>query len=153
MKMIQAAVWMFFLGASTTLLHAAPGQSPNVTSPAASAPAATSAGATPTVAPALTPPSPYPNGPNCCGQPAKPHGSCLHRLLAWATYCPKERIGCCQSCNTCRYKGSLPLYAFFGKICVEGSGVHPTLPPDCCHGHKGCKGCKGCANGPPCGCK
>lgn len=78
---------------------------------------------------------------NCCPG-SKKRGSLCHVLLEWATYCPKERIGICKTCNTCKYKGALPFYPFFGRGCQEGSGVHPTLPPDySCHCHQGCSRC------------
>ncbi len=75
----------------------------------------------------------------CANCPGNKSGCCLHRLLEWATYCPKERIGCCHSCNSCHYKGVFPLYPFFGRTCAVGSGLHATFSnPSCSHGCKGC---------------
>ena len=79
-------------------------------------------------------------------------GFCCRRLLEWATYCPKRAHGCCHpECNLCHYKGTLPLYLLMlNPHCVEGSGIHPTVPPIPCTSHKGCASCRscgGCANG------
>lgn len=83
------------------------------------------------------------NGCNCClGKHQR--GSWCHVLLAWATYCPKNRIGIIQECNTCKYHGALPFYTFFGRGCQEGNGAHATLPKDTsCHCHHGCAKCAG----------
>jgi hypothetical protein len=98
--------------------------------------------------------NPYARGPGggCANCPRT--GSCWHRLLEWATYCPKERVGCCHpECNACHYKGALRPYVFLlNPHCVEGSGIHPTVPPIPCPSHKGCahcRNCGGCTNGPP----
>ena len=104
--------------------------------------------------------NPYATGPGggCCNCPRT--GSCCHRLFEWATYCPKERIGCChQDCNFCHYKGQVPVYRLLlNPHCVEGSGIYPTAPPIPCPvhtSHKGCAHCRrcgGCTNGPPGAC-
>lgn len=82
------------------------------------------------------------NGGCCC--PGNKSGSCLCRIWAWATYCPKERVCSVKSCcNSCQYKGVLPIYPFFlNPKCIEGSGLHTTFPNECY------KGCQNCANGP-----
>ncbi len=132
MRKIKAAVLAILLGSIATPLHAAPAPATDTTMP-------TDAAATST----LTPPSAY-AAVSGCGGACERGGSCLHRLIGWATYCPKERLGCCgHSCNSCQYKGSLPIYWFTGRYCAEGSGIHPTFAPNCCHG------CKGCSSGAP----
>jgi hypothetical protein len=99
--------------------------------------------------PAANPYAREPGG-GCCNCPRT--GSCWHRLLGWATYCPKERIGCCHGeCNVCHYKGEVPVYLFFlNPCCVEGSGIHPTAPPFPCpsKGATHCRHCSSCAKGP-----
>jgi hypothetical protein len=127
MRKIAAMVLALFLGASTPLL-------------AADQEAMTDNTTTEATAVAPTPPNAYAAESGCGCQPAGGRGSCWHRLIGWLTYCPKERIGCCKSCNSCQYKGSLPIHLIVGRYCAEGSGIHPTLPPDCCHG---------CAHGSP----
>jgi hypothetical protein len=90
--------------------------------------------------------NPYATGPGCGCSNCPRTGSCCRRLFEWATYCPKERIGCChQECNLCHYKGALPFYMFqLNPHCVEGSGIHPTVPPIPCPSHKGCAHCRSC---------
>lgn len=83
----------------------------------------------------------------CCGHcpwdPKDGHCPCLRRIVAWATYCPKERVCSLSGCNSCGYKGVLPVHLLWGRWCVNGCGMHATYPnPTCCHG---CN--KGCANG------
>jgi hypothetical protein len=83
-----------------------------------------------------------PPGGVCC--PGKKNGHLCKRLLAWATYCPKERVcNCCQCCNSCQYKGAyVPPYLFFlNPKCYEGSGLRQTFNNDCY------RGCKSCADG------
>ncbi len=101
--------------------------------------------------------NPYARAPGggCCNCPRTKF--CCRRLLEWATYCPKERYCCCpRQCNFCHYKGALPYYTFMlNPHCVEGSGIHPTLPPTPCPSHKGRghgRDCASCANGPPGAC-
>ena len=128
MKKIEAAILAIVFGAATPLLPASADTIPNT-------PATAAAEVTP-----LTPPSAS-AAESGCGCATEGRGSCLHRLIEWATYCPKERFGCCKSsCNSCQYKGSLPIYLFTGHYCREGSGVHPTFAPNCCQGCKGCNG-------------
>lgn len=83
----------------------------------------------------------------CC--PGRKSGSCLRRLIAWAVYCPKYRVCSCTSCcNSCQYKGIVPLYLYFltnPNTCVEGSNLHATVPNTCY------RGSKSCAAGPACG--
>ena len=88
-----------------------------------------------------------PPGGVCC--PGNKSGSCIHRLIAWATYCPKNRTcSCTACCNSCQYKGVVPLYPFFlNPKCVAGSGLHRTFPNEC---YRGCASCAaGTANGHP----
>lgn len=90
---------------------------------------------------------PPPNGGCCC--PGRKSGCCIGRILAWATYCPKERVcSCTACCNSCQYKGVLPIYPFFlNPKCVEGSGLHKTVPNEC---YRGCQDCAaGAAGGHP----
>lgn len=77
----------------------------------------------------------------CC--PGCKSGSCIHRLIEWATYCPKYRAcSCCQCCNSCQYKGVVPLYRFFlNPPCLEGSGLHVTFNNECYRGSKDCTTC------------
>lgn len=77
----------------------------------------------------------------CC--PGCKSGSCLHRLLAWATYFPKYRAcSCCQYCNSCQYKGVLPLYTLFlNPPCIEGSGKHVTFTHPCYRVGQDCAAC------------
>lgn len=152
---IKAVILAMAIGASASLLHAQT-QTPNGTASGTAAPQEPSTNwpqvETPGVR-ALAQPGAFihyapPGGAGCCnGCPGHKTESCLHRLIAWATYCPKERIGCCHSCNSCHYKGVLPIYLFMlNPKCVEGSGIHATFPnPPCTHG------CKTCAAGAPCG--
>lgn len=81
----------------------------------------------------------------CGGYACHPQGCIFRKVLIWATYCPKERLGCCHNfCNSCQYKGVEPLYLFFlNPKCFEG-GIHrPTFTNECY------RGCKGCATGHP----
>jgi hypothetical protein len=140
MKKIEAAILAILLGASTTV-HASSESPTNGTSTDSTMPTSQS-----TIAP---PPAP---AGTCCGcQPDHARRFCLRRLIEWATYCPKERIGCCKSCNSCQYKGAEPVYLYMTEFCKEGSGIRPTFAPNCCHGCKGC--CNGCTNTSSCGCK
>jgi hypothetical protein len=79
----------------------------------------------------------------CC--PGRRCGHYLHRILAWATYFPKYRAcSCCQWCNSCQYKGVVPLYTFFlNPKCSEGSGVQATFANEC---YRGCKTCAACGH-------
>lgn len=72
----------------------------------------------------------------CCGHNCHTQGCFLYKVWVWATYCPKERLGCCRGfCNSCQYKGALPFYLFFlNPKCMEGSGVHPTFANECFRG-------------------
>ena len=82
--------------------------------------------------------APPPDG-LCC--PGCKHGSLCHRLLEWATYCPKERVcTCCSCCNSCQYKGAfVPPYLFFlNPPCYEGSGLRQTFTHECYRGTKCC---------------
>ena len=105
---------------------------------------------TPGVAALAKPDSFLPYGPPpdgaCC--PGRKSGSCIHRLIDWATYCPKNRVCSCTSCcNSCQYKGVVPIYLFFlNPKCVEGSGLHRTFPNEC---YRGCQGCAAAAGGHP----
>jgi hypothetical protein len=78
---------------------------------------------------------PPPSGA-CC--PGRRCGRYLRRILAWATYFPKQRTcSCMQWCNSCQYKGVVPLYTFFlNPPCLEGSGVQATFTNGC---YRGCK--------------
>lgn len=80
----------------------------------------------------------------CC--PGEKHGCFARRLLAWATYCPKQRVCSCTSCcNSCRYKGVMPLYPIFlNPKCFCGSGQHQTVPNTC---YRGCQNCAACQAG------
>ena len=180
MRTKLAAILVIALGAGVRLLHAAPepaakttpAATPAVNEPATSSPATPAANepasppATPTANGPTTPspatpaangtaaaPSPALNGSGAgCGGCCQRGGSCLHRLIEWATYCPKERLGCCHNfCNSCQYKGAVPLYLYVGKICQEAPYVRPTFgPPVCCHGcNKGCGNCNGGATAAP----
>jgi hypothetical protein len=158
MRSKLAAILVIVLGAGARLLHAAPEPAANTTPSAAPAAPAANGSATPSPAtPAANgtaaPLSPALNGNGAgCGGCCQRGGSCLHRLIEWATYCPKERLGCCRNiCNSCQYKGSVPLYLYVGKICQEAPYVRPTFPPPtCCHGCKSCGGCKNCTTAAPC---
>jgi hypothetical protein len=148
----KAVILMIVLAANAALLHAQE-QSPEPTT-AEGGPQKSSTNWTtvssPGVSALATPASliQYAPGAGCANCPGHKSGCCLHRLIEWATYCPKERIGCCRSCNSCQYKGVLPLNLFFGRTCAAGSGLHATFPnPTCSHG------CAGCTTGAPCGCK
>lgn len=80
-----------------------------------------------------------PPGGICC--PCHKNGSLCHRLLEWATYCPKYRVcTCCSCCNSCQYKGAIvPPYLFFqNPPCYEGSGLRQTFMHEC---YRGCQGC------------
>lgn len=81
----------------------------------------------------------------CCNN-CHPQGCILRKLWVWATYCPKERVWSpTPFCNSCQYKGVLPFYLFYlNPKCFEGSGISPTVPPQCYRG-----GCQGCAAGHP----
>lgn len=83
---------------------------------------------------------PYGPPPDGCCCPGKKSGPLICRIFAWATYCPKERVcSCTQCCNSCQYKGVIPLYPFFlNPKCVEGSGLHRTVPNEC---YRGCQDC------------
>src|SRR5579875_2804198 len=74
----------------------------------------------------------------CC--PGKRCGHYLRRIVAWATYFPKQRVcSCLQWCNSCQYKGSAPLYTFFlNPPCIEGSGLQATFAHECYRGSKAC---------------
>jgi hypothetical protein len=151
MRTKRAAILVILLGAGSRLMAADPQPAATVTPPILM----TSPNPTPT--PAYVPPNgngsangatnataaPLPpaasGGCAGCGGYCQRGGSCLHRIIEWATYCPKERISCCHSCNSCHYKGVIPLYVFVGQICKEGPGIHATFPPPpCTHGCKGC---------------
>jgi hypothetical protein len=77
----------------------------------------------------------------CC--PGRRCGHCLHQILAWATYCPKYRVCVCtECCNSCQYKGVVPLYPFFlNPKCIEASGVQATFANECYRGNKDCPTC------------
>lgn len=79
----------------------------------------------------------------CC--PGCKKGHILCRLLEWATYCPKYRVCVCtECCNSCQYKGVLPIYTFFlNPQCIEGSGLHSTFANEC---YRGCSDCGGCGH-------
>jgi hypothetical protein len=83
---------------------------------------------------------PPPEGACCAGRRC---GHYLHQILEWATYCPKYRVcAWTQCCNSCQYKGVLPLYTFFlNPKCIEGSGVQATFGNECYRGHKDCAAC------------
>ncbi|HWG45108.1 MAG TPA: hypothetical protein VN688_20225 [Gemmataceae bacterium] len=148
---IKAVILMMVLAANLAFLRAAQAQSSDLTSRAEPQKSSTNwtTVSSPGVSALATPASLIQYAPSAgCACPGNKSGSCLHRLLEWATYCPKERIGCCHSCNSCTYKGVVPLYLFFGRTCATGSGLHATFPnPSCCHG------CTNCAAGSPAGCK
>lgn len=105
---------------------------------------------TPGVAALARPDSFLPYGPPpdgvCC--PGNKSGSCIHRLIAWATYYPKNRVcSCTECCNSCQYKGVVPLYLFFlNPKCVAGSGLHRTVPNEC---YRGCANCAAGAGSHP----
>lgn len=88
---------------------------------------------------------PYGPPPDGCCCPGRKNGPLICRVFAWATYCPKERVcSVAQCCNSCQYKGVIPLYPFFlNPKCVEGSGLHRTVPNECY------RGCQDCAAGHP----
>src|SRR5579871_4360524 len=79
-----------------------------------------------------------PPGGVCC--PGKKNGHFCRRLLAWATYFPKEHVlACTNCCNSCQYKGVMKPYLFFlNPKCYEGSGLRNTFPNEC---YRGCDGC------------
>jgi hypothetical protein len=96
---------------------------------------------------------PYGSGPGggqgggCCHD-CHPQGCFLKKLWVWATYCPKERVGCITplACGSCHYKGSVPYYLFYlNPHCVEGTGLHSTYMHQCY------RGCQGCAAAGTCG--
>lgn len=156
MRTKLAAILVIVLGAGAQWLHAAPEPAATTTPAAtpavngAATPSPTTSAANGTATPLPTPPQAYGAG---CGGCCQRGGSCLHRLIEWATYCPKERLGCCRNvCNSCHYKGAIPLYLYVGKICQEAPYVRPTFPPPtCCHGcNKGCGSCNNCAAAAPC---
>ena len=149
---IKAAILVIVLGANPALLAAQQPSSPGDTSPEGAAQRSSTnwtTVASPGVSALVTPASliQYAAPPEGCANcPGNKSGCCLRRLIEWATYCPKERIGCCHSCNSCYYKGVPSVYPFFGRTCAVGSGLQATFPnPTCCHG------CKGCSAGSPCG--
>ncbi|HEY7328429.1 MAG TPA: hypothetical protein VH592_12345 [Gemmataceae bacterium] len=78
---------------------------------------------------------------NCC--PGRRCGHYLHRIVAWATYCPKYHVcACTQCCNSCQYKGVLPLYPiFYNPKCIEGSGIQATFANECYRGNVDCATC------------
>ncbi len=82
-----------------------------------------------------------PANSNCC--PGRRCGQYCKQILAWATYCPKYRVcACTQCCNSCQYKGVVPLYPFFyNPKCIEGSGEHATFGNECYRGYKDCQTC------------
>jgi hypothetical protein len=82
-----------------------------------------------------------PPGGVCC--PGKKNGHFCRRLVAWASYFPKEHvIACTNCCNSCHYKGVEHPYLFFlNPKCWEGSGVQKTFANECY------RGCKSCADG------
>jgi hypothetical protein len=145
MRKLGIVALALVLIASAAKLRAAQEPMPSVPEPVPTTQEATTTDNTTPEAAAttLTPPSAYAVQSGCGCEAAGGHGSVLHRLIGWCTYCPKERVGFCKSCASCQYKGALPIHLLFGRYCVNGSGMHPTLPPDCCHG------CKGCAQGAP----
>ncbi|MGH7172241.1 MAG: hypothetical protein ACRELG_18345 [Gemmataceae bacterium] len=102
---------------------------------------------TPGTAALARPDSFLPYGPPpdgvCC--PGNKSGSCIRRLIAWATYHPKIRVCSCTSCcNSCQYKGFAPLYlTFLNPKCVAGSNLHRTFANECY------RGCANCAGGHP----
>ncbi len=154
MKQIPITLLALVLTAGASRVHAAQEAMAAIPMPAEAAVTETAPNTAPSeagtteAAGVVAPPSPYAACSGCGGEPAHDKGSCLHRLIAWATYCPKERIGLHNGCNSCHYKGMVPLYLFqLNPPCTEGTGVHPTFPnPPCVHG---CKGCNGCAGGAP----
>lgn len=89
----------------------------------------------------------------CC--PGHKSGCLLHRLLAWATYCPKYRVCSVGNwCNSCQYKGVIHRYQFFlNPSCWEGTGLRQTFCNSCYRGSKDCANCaaaghcQGCADG------
>jgi hypothetical protein len=162
MRKVEAAVLAVVLAAGTALCAAEPvmpGNAPKepaaATTPATTAEATSAPNAAVPAVPAtahapLTYYAPGAGpasgcGHNCPWDHADGHCPCLRRLIAWATYCPKERVCTLGGCNSCGYKGVLPIHVFFGRYCVNGCGEHATYPnPTCCHG---CKGGPGCASG------
>ncbi len=171
MKRKLAAIVVIVLAAGARVLHGAPEPPANPTPPVTPAaseptpppPATPAVNGAPTPSPTASalngngttvPQTPALNGYGAgCGGCCERGGSCLHRLIEWATYCPKERLGCCRNiCNSCQYKGAIPLYLYVGKICKEAPYVRPTFaPPTCCHGcNKGCGSCNNCAAAAPC---
>jgi hypothetical protein len=147
---IKAAILAILLGASTSLLHAQQAPKPTLPETAPQQPPMDNwlSVSTPGITALAKPESflQYGPNPNCGCCPGKKSGSCVHRLIEWATYCPKERIGCCHCCTSCQYKGVLPYYQFFLR-CQEGSGLHATFTHPCY------QGCKDCAAATPCAAK
>jgi hypothetical protein len=148
MKAMTAAILTILVAANLSLLPAQE-QTPHRSSAAVEAPpnsgaanndnTAADSGAMGAVVPGVNP------GCTGCGPSCHPQGCLLRKLWIWATYCPKERVCSCTSCcNSCQYKGVLPIYLLFlNPKCFEGSGVHPTVPNEC---YRGC----GCATGTAC---
>jgi hypothetical protein len=147
---IKVAVLAILLSANTPLLHAQQALKPPIPETTPLQPPMDNwlSVSTPGVSALAKPDSFLQYGPNaacgCC--PGNKSSSCIHRLIAWATYCPKERIGCCHSCTSCQYKGVWPFYQSFLR-CQDGSGLHATFTHQCY------QGCKGCAADAPCAAK
>jgi hypothetical protein len=101
----------------------------------APAPIPTPARSAPAPAPAAAAPAPahglVADAPAECGCGGYHHGSCLHRLLAWATYHPITHGDCgCHCC--CGYDPTPRLYTYFCEGCAEGAVPHVDTPPCCC---------------------
>ena len=81
-----------------------------------------------------------PPGGVCC--PGKKNGHFCRRLLAWATYFPKEHVNSFTNCcNSCHYKGVEPPYlVFLNPKCYEGSGLQKAFANEC---YRGCDSCAG----------
>jgi hypothetical protein len=82
--------------------------------------------------------------PGCISCPGHKNGSCIHRLIEWATYRPQNRVCACTSCcNSCQYKGVIHPYLFFlNPKCYPGTGLRETTCNQC---YRGCKDCGNCA--------
>ncbi len=142
---MMAAILSILVGASVSLLPAQEQTTPQlpsaaVESPVGAAPTSGDNSAASGVPAGAAAPAAGGGCAGCGGHACHPQGCFLRKLLIWATYCPKERIcSFTNCCNSCQYKGVIPLYPFFlNPPCVEGCGIHPTFTPQC---YRGCKGC------------
>lgn len=148
---IQTAILAILLGASASPLYAQVAQktSPPETEPIQPPLNNWLSASSPGVTALATPASFLQYGPPpaglCC--PGCKNSSCIHRLIEWATYCPKERVWS-SCCNSCQYKGVLPIYTIMmTPPCVCGSGLHATFTNQCY------RGCNDCAAAAPCAAK